>query len=142
MMVWVRAPFSELLAVGSAGEHAHQRVVAQRLAAPLAPAADQEHPRAVGTRGPFAQHVVVQRAQRPVFQQVDDPVPARLLPHLPGTVIALADGDPPPSVGDVLQPQTEHLAGPQAPFPHHLLQRPVPPGAQTVRVPIAPAQAR
>jgi hypothetical protein len=40
----------------------------------------------------------------------DDPVPARLLPHLPRVVIALADGNPPLPVGDVLHPQAENLA--------------------------------
>jgi hypothetical protein len=112
------------------GEHPHQRVVAERLAASLPAATDEKHPGTFRFGGAFSHHVVVHRGQCAILQQVDHAVPARLLLHPAQVIVPFADGDPAPAVGDVLQLQAEHLARAEAALPHQLQQGPVPPRAQ------------
>ena len=56
------------------------------------------------------QDIAAHRVQRSRLVQVHHPLPAALRTSTAGMVIALADRDPPPAVGDVLQLQTQHLA--------------------------------
>lgn len=113
-----------------AGEQANERGVGQRLAAAPALAADQEQQRARGVGGPLGHDIGTDRLQRRRLVQVHHALGARLLPHAPGMVLAVADGHAPPAVGDIAQVQPERLAGPQAAIEHQAHQREVPPAPE------------
>ncbi len=108
-----------------AGEQLDQGVVTERIAPPPAPA-DQEHERAGRLPRPLVHHVPADRLQRPWFVQVDDPLSTRLAPRPMWVVITLADRDPPPSVGDVLQMQRQHLTRTEPAIQHEQEHRQVP----------------
>jgi hypothetical protein len=122
---WLRSSVPDTGASRGAGEHAAQSVIAQRFVASLSSPANQEHVAGGGVGRPLMHHVVADCRQGASLQQVDGPVPARFLPHSDGMVVAVTDHDATSSVGDVLQPHSEHLARAQAAFPHQLHQRAV-----------------